>query len=329
MHSTILLQHLLTLITLLASTANDVVEVIFLLGCATPFIGAALWFVYNTIRSVHFTARSFNAAKGKALVDDSVSRPNRLLQLPELPMPMFSYSGSARRTLPNSIPMDQAEQLLDSFEKRVLTADHERLYFGHIKTARGIDDGTTSMMILNRASPMMTFLGWITLEKLGTQIEWRLMRCEVRLFRTLSEESSHFCYARDQHESFKKQLERSVGADWADGMFNIVTLNFTTKTGARRAEWFEQYLTEAWTLTLNEAITGQLWTASSLPGDVTNLSSPTPTGHQPTSSGATSYVSDGTKLLGGIQTEISPVTGEEVTIEVATRPTKSKIRERE
>ena len=238
---------------------------------AIPFIVAIIWFVYNAIYSVAFTAKTFTAAKCQDLARGATSRSQRLAALPIQIAPVVKYDRRHGRTERDAIPVDQADRILDSFERRLFDSEDRRLFFARFRPTPNIDEECTSIMILNQATPLLRFTGWITLVRTGNQIEWHLNCSEIRFWKTPAEEASHFAYDRLQEHRIKYQIDHMIGDRFYEGVWNIVSLNFTTQTNAHRAEWFERYLTEMWLLTLDEAISHQTW---DVPSNVTPAINP-------------------------------------------------------
>jgi len=214
-----------------------------LLACALFFVAMAGWFVYNALRSIHYTL-SVQAAPRIGAVRPFVTRGERLNHLPPLPLPAVYYSLAQERLDAQDLPTGGCEELLDCFERRVLETAKQEQFFARLSTA---DSGCSSMVIGFHASFLACFVAWIRLEPLGSVVEWHLMCSEVRFWRTPHEEASHFQYGSHQDEHFVKQL-KGVGSndDWLYSIWNFMFSNITTPGMAQKAQWFRQFLVSTW-----------------------------------------------------------------------------------
>ena len=226
---------------------------IFAMICATPILVAVIWFIYNAYQSIEHTVIAGKALRAQVLGGEAFSRQQRLQQLPELPLPVVNYSRNNAVITSDSIPAGGANALLDCFERHVIAAKKEGLFFARLPSDRGRGDDETSMLIGYQASLMIRFYGWISLERRGADLEWFLKCSEVRLWRTPTEEASHFEYDRNQDERVKHQADKLLGDEWIVGILNFLTLNFTTKTDAKKATWFKEDLEKMWMIALYES----------------------------------------------------------------------------
>ncbi len=220
-------------------------EIIFLL-IVLAAVGSILWFVYNAIRSLTYTAKAIRAPKGSALGDSKLSHAERGEQLPWLPTPVARYSRKHGRIAAEDIPDNDPTSLLDLFEELVISAGKPNFFYGRIRAGRGVDE--SSMLVGSQATAFTRFLGWITLQRNGNSVEWHLMCSEVRLWRTPKEENSHFEFGPQQHgrhNSEDSQLPSIVLAILIE-MWDRLFSNYTTPANAKKAEWFERFVMEMW-----------------------------------------------------------------------------------
>ena len=199
------------------------------------------YFLWNLTTTLSFNARVGLMGMRKPDARALGERSAYLVRFPVLPTPVESYERTHGRVSPHESPHGGSEAVLASFERDLVGSGDPMFFFGRRKGV--LKDGSTSLLIGYRATALVRLYAWAEIRQRDNHWEWRLIFSETRLFRTPSEEGSHYEYSDRQHERYKTSKEE--GAGLFIFVWDFVFSNVTTHSTAKRAAKFERRIKES------------------------------------------------------------------------------------
>lgn len=205
-----------------------------------------IYFIVNMLISLTYTLKTMSAPTANVIGNPALTHKGRLALLPSFLLPFHSYSRDHGRVKYEEVGDLDPVMLLDLFEESVVKSGNKNLFFGRLKSLRGIDDDNISMAVGLRATLFTRFLAWVKIERFDSYFEWHLMFSEVRLLRTPDEERSHYEYGIHQHQHRESRSKEEAFGSLLWLLWDALFSNFTTRENARKAEWFERLISESW-----------------------------------------------------------------------------------